>query len=51
MNFEMIADILQIILADIILSPDNALIIGMAVGMSAHHADYSASPDRGAGQA
>ena len=30
MNFEMIADILQIIFADIILSGDNALVIGMA---------------------
>ena len=30
MNFETIADILQIIFADIILSGDNALVIGMA---------------------
>ena len=30
MSFEMIADILQIIFADIILSGDNALVIGMA---------------------
>ena len=37
MSFEIVADILQIIFADIVLSGDNALVIGMAAaGLSAH---------------
>ena len=34
MSFETVVDILQIIFADIILSGDNALVIGMAAAVS-----------------